>query len=114
MCSSDLENRPEEIPDAIADGSFYDMRTLSDALIELVLAGLVARDVAANAAPNRHDFLLALSHAEKLRKADAIVPTVGDLGVTNEESEPQAAPAEHDAPALRLARLPAVPSPSGS
>jgi twitching motility protein PilT len=107
------ENRPEEIPDAIADGSFYDMRTLSDALIELVLAGLVARDVAANAAPNRHDFLLALSHAEKLRRADATLAKVGDLE-GGQEPEPQAAPDEHDAPALRLARLPAMPAPSGS
>src|SRR5215471_14332109 len=105
------ENRPEEIPDAIADGSFYDMRTLSDALIELVLAGLVERDVAANAAPNRHDFLLALSHAEKVRRADSTMSTAGDHAV---EEEPQVAPLEHEVPSLRLARLPAMPTPSGS
>ena len=33
------ENRAEEIPEAIADGAFFDMQTLSSALIDLVLAG---------------------------------------------------------------------------
>ena len=33
------ENRPEEIPEAIADGQFFDMQTLTSALIDLVLAG---------------------------------------------------------------------------
>jgi twitching motility protein PilT len=108
------ENKSEEIPAAIADGDFYDMRTLSEALIELVLDGLVERDVAANAAPNRHDFLLALSHAEKVRKAEAIMPSVGDLARKNEEPEPEAAFAEPEAAPLRLARLPAMTNPSGS
>jgi twitching motility protein PilT len=108
------ENKSEEIPAAIADGSFYEMRTLSDALIELVLDGLVERDVAANAAPNRHDFVLALSHAEKIKKAEAIMPSVGDHAGRQKEPELQAAPAEPEVPALRLARLPAVTSPSGS
>ena len=39
------------------------MQTLSNALIDLVLAGDVDRETAANAAPNRHDFLIALEHA---------------------------------------------------
>jgi len=100
------ENRAEEIPAAIAEGSFYDMRTLANALIELVLEGLVDREVAANAAPNRHDFLLALEHAEKLRKAQALMPSVGDL--EGERTEPAAArePAEAETPALRLVRVP--------
>jgi twitching motility protein PilT len=108
------ENKSEEIPAAIADGSFYEMRTLSDALIELVLDGLVEREVAANAAPNRHDFLLALSHAEKVKKAEAIMPSVGDHGGKQEGPEPKAAPVDPDVPPLRLARLPAMPSPIGS
>ena len=33
------ENRAEEIPSAIADGAFFDMQTLSSALIDLVLDG---------------------------------------------------------------------------
>jgi hypothetical protein len=89
------------------------MRTLSDALIELVLDGLVDRGVAANAAPNRHDFLLALSHAEKLRSAEAIMPSVGDLG-GKEEPEPKTTSVEPETRPLRLARLPALSSPTGS
>jgi twitching motility protein PilT len=61
------ENKAEEIPEAIADGVFFDMQTLPSALIDLVLTGSVEREVAANAAPNRHDFLLLLERAEKAR-----------------------------------------------
>jgi twitching motility protein PilT len=64
------ENRPDEITDAVAAGEFYEMQTFSQALISLVLAGDVDREVAANAATNRHDFLVALEHAVKERKAD--------------------------------------------
>src|SRR5262249_14926934 len=60
----------EEIPEAIADGQFYDMQSLSSALIGLVLSGDVDREVAASAAPNRHDFLVLLSRAEKARAAE--------------------------------------------
>src|SRR5262249_7319393 len=64
------ENKSEEIPEAIAEGVFFDMQTMTSALIDLVLAGSVEREIAANAAPNRHDFLLALERAEKVRAAD--------------------------------------------
>jgi twitching motility protein PilT len=90
------ENRAEEIPDAIAEGAFFQMQTFTDALIELVLAGDVEREVAADAATNRHDFLVALEHALKRQAA----------GVTKEEERrPQAAPPEEEEeiPALRLA-----------
>jgi twitching motility protein PilT len=63
------ENRPEAIPEAIADGEFFHMQTLNDALIELVLNGEVDRDVAAGAAPNHHDFVIALEYALKARAA---------------------------------------------
>jgi twitching motility protein PilT len=63
------DNKPEFIHEAIADGSFFDMQTLSNALIDLVLAGDVDRETAANAAPNRHDFLIALEHALKRQAA---------------------------------------------
>jgi twitching motility protein PilT len=59
------ERRTDEIPDAIAEGEFFDMQTFSKALIELVLGGHVDRETAANAASNRHDFEIALLHAEK-------------------------------------------------
>jgi twitching motility protein PilT len=59
------ERRTEQISDAIADGEFFEMQTFEAALIDLVLGDLVEREVAANAATNRHDFELALDHAEK-------------------------------------------------
>jgi twitching motility protein PilT len=59
------ENRPDEITDAIAAGEFFEMKSFAQSLIELVLRGDVDRDVAANAATNRHDFLVALEQAEK-------------------------------------------------
>jgi len=59
------ENRPEEITDAIAAGEFFQMQTFEQSLIELVLTGAVEREVAANAATSRHDFLVALERAEK-------------------------------------------------
>jgi twitching motility protein PilT len=59
------ENRPDEITDAIAAGEYFQMQTFSQSLIQLVLAGEVDREVASNAATNRHDFLVALEQAEK-------------------------------------------------
>ena len=61
------ESRAEEIGDAVAEGAFFDMQTFQQALIEHVLAGVVDREVAANAATNTHDFLVALEHAEKVQ-----------------------------------------------
>lgn len=63
------ENRPDEIVDAIEAGEFFEMQSFAQALIQLVIEGEVDRDVAANAATNRHDFLVALEHAEKERRA---------------------------------------------
>src|SRR5262249_5540335 len=63
------ESRPDEITDAIADGTFFGMQTFQQALIDLVLAGEVERETAANAATARHDFLLALEHALKRQAA---------------------------------------------
>jgi len=77
------ENKPEYIPEAIADGAFSQMQTLSDALIALVLAGEVDRETAANAAPNRHDFEIALGQALKEQ-------AVGN--VEGEEHEAEVAP----------------------
>jgi twitching motility protein PilT len=59
------ENKSGEIIDAIAEGKFFQMQTFSDALIRLVVDGKVDREVAANAASNRHDFLIALERALK-------------------------------------------------
>jgi twitching motility protein PilT len=97
------ERRTDEIPDAIAEGEFFDMQTFAKALIDLVLGGLVEREVAADAATNRHDFLIALDHAEKVARMKGVTP--------EPEPEPQpqletARPPEEDngLPALRIAR----------
>jgi twitching motility protein PilT len=68
---SDLirENKPEEIHDAVAEGEYFDMQTFSQALIQLVLGGEIDKDIAANAATNRHDFLVELDQALKVRAA---------------------------------------------
>ena len=69
---SDLirEERTEEIPDAVAEGGFFEMQTFQQALIEHVLAGRVERDIAANASSNSHDFLVAVDHAMKRQSHD--------------------------------------------
>jgi twitching motility protein PilT len=78
------ENRPDEIGDAIEAGEFYEMQTFATSLIDLVLRGEVDREVAANAASNKHDFLVALEAAEKdardAREADASANGGGAAG----------------------------------
>jgi twitching motility protein PilT len=64
------EGRTEEISDAVAEGEFFQMQTFTQALIEHVVNGTVERDVAANAATHRHDFLVALEQAEKVKRAE--------------------------------------------
>jgi twitching motility protein PilT len=59
------ENKPELVPEAIAEGAFFQMQTLTKALIDLVVSGDVDQETAAAAAPNRHDFLIALDRALK-------------------------------------------------
>jgi twitching motility protein PilT len=93
---SDLirEERTEEIPDAVAEGAFFEMQTFQQALIEHVLAGTVDREVAANASTNHHDFLVALEFAEKRQRND----------VAQEKAQEEAAAAEDEVPALRVVR----------
>jgi twitching motility protein PilT len=86
------EAKTEEIPEAIAEGSFFQMQTFSDALLELVLDGRVEREVAANAASNRHDFEVALEHALKAHAATARA----------DEQARQAEPSAHALPELRV------------
>jgi twitching motility protein PilT len=64
------DNQTEGIPEAIEDGSFFDMQSFTKALIDHVLLGNVDREVAANAATNRHDFLVSLDQAAKQQDAD--------------------------------------------
>jgi twitching motility protein PilT len=82
------ENKPEFVPEAIAEGAFFQMQTLTKALIDLVVSGDVDQETAAAAAPNRHDFLIALDRAlkehavqeseEPAKDAEPEEPTVQD------------------------------------
>jgi twitching motility protein PilT len=94
------DGKTEEISDAIEEGVFFSMQTFTKALIDLVLAGEVERDVAANAASNRHDFLIALDRSlkEQAVAADEEKPV--------EPAESDADSAEPRRPTLRVAGSP--------
>ncbi|MDX6426130.1 MAG: twitching motility protein PilT [Gaiellaceae bacterium] len=96
------ENKPEEITDAIADGEFFKMQTFQKALIDKVLDGTIDRDVAANASSSRHDFMVALEHAEKSQAAGLDHNASSSAMV--EEPEPEAPEPEPEFE-LRLAPL---------
>jgi len=99
------DNKPDEITEAIAEGDFFQMQTFSKALIELVLAEKVDREIAANAASNRHDFLIALDRAVKEQAAVAHLDSVPDPD-PDEVPEPaaeEAAEAAEELPRLRVA-----------
>ena len=69
------DGRPDEIPDAISEGEFFGMQTFEQALIEGVASGELEHDVAASAATNRHDFLVALERELKRRAAPTATPS---------------------------------------
>jgi twitching motility protein PilT len=83
------ENRADEITDAIADGDFFQMQTFQQALIALVTSGDVEAEVAANAAGNRHDFLVALEREQKLRALGTPEPVAPAPLETLAEAEPE-------------------------
>jgi twitching motility protein PilT len=87
------ESRTDEISDAIEEGEFFEMQTFTGALIDLVVSGRIDRETAANAASNRHDFLIALEHALKEQ----------DVGARREEAERAGNPTGLELPELRLA-----------
>jgi twitching motility protein PilT len=64
------ENQTEDITEAIEEGSFHQMQSFTKALIDHVLSGDVDREVAANAATNRHDFIVSLEQALKRQAAE--------------------------------------------
>jgi twitching motility protein PilT len=98
---SDLvrEAKAEEIHDAMSEGEFFDMQTFSDALIKLVLDDQIDKEVAANAATNRHDFLVALDQA-LMRQAAGIKHGQRLSELAQEEEEPEE---EVRMPELRIA-----------
>jgi len=98
------ENETEGIPDAIAEGQFFDMQSFSHALIEAVVSGEVDQEVAANAATSRHDFLVELERALKQKAAAERQAGGHDAEPAAEPKQPAASPEpEPELPALRLA-----------
>jgi twitching motility protein PilT len=89
------ENKPESITEAIEEGSFFDMQSFSKALIDLVITGQVDREVAANAATNRHDFLVQLDRAVKQQSVNR---------ASEEKQREQERQSEPELPGLRLAQ----------
>jgi twitching motility protein PilT len=92
------EHQTEQIPEAIEEGSFFDMQTFTKALIDHVLAGTIDKDVAADASTNRHDFLVTLDRALKQRAAD-------EKQADEEARQPE--PSEPGIPELRVVQPPA-------
>jgi len=88
------ENKPEFVPEAIAEGAFFQMQTLTKALIDLVVSADVDEETAAAAAPNRHDFMIALDRALKEH-------AVEENEEPGKDAEPEE-PAVHVGHALRL------------
>jgi twitching motility protein PilT len=93
------ENRTDELSDAIEEGEFFHMQTFSRALIDLVVSGKIDQEIAANAATNRHDFLIALEHALKKQAVERGESAVADQP---DAAAPSPAP-ELGVPALRIA-----------
>jgi twitching motility protein PilT len=88
------ENRPDDITDAISEGSYFEMQTFEQALLALVADRAVERETAANVATNRHDFLLALDHELKRRAA-----LEGEGAAEADQTDAQRA---YEEPSLRL------------
>ncbi|HEX3225356.1 MAG TPA: PilT/PilU family type 4a pilus ATPase [Gaiellaceae bacterium] len=84
------EGRSDEITDAVAEGEYFQMQTFSQALIDHVLDGRVDSEVAANAATNRHDFLVELEQAMKRKRAAEARPAEQPQ---QHVAEPEAVPA---------------------
>jgi twitching motility protein PilT len=92
------ENKPESITDAIEEGAFFDMQSFTQALLDLVVSDEVDQEVAANAATNRHDFLVAVERALKQKTARIRAEE------QRAEEEKRAAAAEGELPTLRVAQ----------
>ena len=73
------------------------MQSFTTALIDLVVAEKVDQEVAANAATNRHDFIVALERALKQKKADVVAEEKQQAEEKERDSEPEV-------PTLRLAQ----------
>jgi hypothetical protein len=81
------------------------MQTFSKALIQLVLEEKVDREVAANAASNRHDFLIALDRALKQQAVETVADLEPVLDSAEDAAEPESAADETADEATELPRL---------
>jgi hypothetical protein len=82
------------------------MQTFTQALIEHVLAGRVDREIAANAATNKHDFVVALERALKRQRHEESGGQEAEAALAAEAAaEAAAAPtvAEEGPAGLRIA-----------
>ena len=102
------EGRADEITDAIAEGDFFQMQTFTQALIELVLSGEVDAEVAANAATNRHDFLVSLEQALKAQAhaSEQAARRRPSRGARRRPTEPRRGQTPEAPPALRSVASP--------
>jgi twitching motility protein PilT len=75
------DDKADEMYDALEEGSFFHMQTFKQALIALAVSGEIDRDTAANAATNKHDFLVSLEHAVKHEDATAREAVVAETTV---------------------------------
>ena len=89
--------KTDSIPEALAEGDYHQMQTVSQHLVELVLEDLVELETAAAAATNRHDFEIAVQQALRRKQAAA------SNGAPSEEPEPAEEPANGNGVGLRLA-----------
>src|SRR3954469_6794078 len=106
------EGRAEEITDAVAEGDFFQMQTFTQALITHVLAGNVDRETAANAATNRHDFLVSLEQAEKRQRAEDAA-AAQEAQVQAQQVQAQPAPEEQPPAAPALVAVESAPVAEG-
>ncbi|HEX7524841.1 MAG TPA: PilT/PilU family type 4a pilus ATPase, partial [Gaiellaceae bacterium] len=85
------EGKADEITDAVAEGEFFQMQTFTQALIEHVLSGKVDAEVAANAATNRHDFLVSLEQASKRQRAEQAA-VAAEVAAVEQAAHPEPEP----------------------
>jgi twitching motility protein PilT len=97
------EGRADEITDAVAEGEFFQMQTFTQALIEHVLSGKVDADVAANAATNRHDFLVSLEQAAKRQRAEQAAAAAAEAQPVQPAAEPHPQQPAEEGFGLRVA-----------
>jgi twitching motility protein PilT len=98
------DNEPESITDAIEEGAFFDMQSFTKALIDQVVSGNVDQEVAANAATNRHDFIVTLERALKQQGADLRAEESKQKRDQGRPEQPEPQRPQEELPALRLAQ----------